>query len=147
MERECFVNSSQMGCYCICGWKNPYNGFVNLSSCFCNHPDWRPHVVRRQRGQVQLQLQCAGNLQRQREAKLAKNISFLVGVYLILNFPVMFVLIYDQLFRVRFHYNHYSWTETLAFLNSCTNPLICCWKNKEVRRKVKNILKKLVVYK
>ena len=78
-------------------------------------------------------------------ATLAKNISILVGVYLILNFPVLLTLIYDQLLRLNLQTNnHYSWTETLAFLNSCTNSLICYWKNVEVRQKVKNILKKLV---
>ena len=103
------------------------------------------YVVRIQREQVQPQLQGAENRQRQREAKLAKNISILVGVYLILNFPVLFTLIYDQLLRLNLQTNnHYSWTETLAFFNSCTNSLICYWKNVEVRQKVKNILKKLV---
>ena len=75
------------------------------------------YVVRIQREQVQPQLQGAENRQRQREAKLAKNISILVGVYLILNFPVLFTLIYDQLLRLNLQTNnHYSWTETLAFL-------------------------------
>ena len=103
------------------------------------------YVVRIQREQVQPQLQGAENRQRQREAKLAKNISIVVGVYLILNFPVFFTLIHDQLLRLNLQTNnHYSWTETLAFFNSCTNSLICYWKNVEVRQKVKNILKKLV---
>ena len=40
-------------------------------------------------------------------------------------------------------YNHYSWSETLAFLNSCSNPFICCWKNRQIRQKVRALLKKV----
>ncbi|KAJ7357780.1 hypothetical protein OS493_023257 [Desmophyllum pertusum] len=102
------------------------------------------HIVRRNRLQLQAQLQAAENLLRQREAKLAKTISVIVGVYLMLNFPVLFVTFYHQILRLDLQtYNHYSWTETLAFLNSCLNPFICCWKRREIRQKVKDILKKI----
>ena len=103
------------------------------------------HVVRRQRRQLQVQLQGAENLRRQREAKLAKHLSVIVGVYLILNFPVLFVTFYNSILKLDLKtYNHYSWTETLAFINSCSNPFICCWKNRQVRQNVRNILKKIV---
>ena len=101
-------------------------------------------VVRRHRRQVQVQLQEIENLQRQREAKLARRLSTIVGVYLILYFPVFFVTFYHQILGLNLQtYNHYSWTETLAFLNSCSNPFICCWKNREIRQKVKEFLKKI----
>ena len=100
-------------------------------------------IVRRNRRQLQVQLQPAENLQRQTEAKLARSIAFIVVVYMIFNFPVLFVTFYHQILsRDLQTYNHYSWTETLAFLNSLSNPVICLWKNKQIRRKVKDIVKK-----
>jgi len=100
-------------------------------------------IVRRNRRQLQVQLQAAANLQRQREAKLAKSIAFIVAFYLILNFPVLFVTFYHQILcRDLKTYNHYSWTETLAFLNSLSNPVICLLKNRRIRQKVKDLVKK-----
>ena len=100
-------------------------------------------IVRRSRRELQVQLQAAENVQRQREAKLAKSIAFIVAFYLILNFPVLFVTFYHQILsRDLQTYNHYSWTETLAFLNSCSNPVICLWRNKQIRQKVKDVAKK-----
>ncbi|XP_078353863.1 trace amine-associated receptor 7e-like [Oculina patagonica] len=100
--------------------------------------------VRRIRRQLQAELQASQNLHRQREAKLAKSIALIVGVYLILNFPVLFVSFYHQILGLDLEtYNHYSWSETLAFLNSCSNPVICCWKNWQIFLKVRDILKKL----
>ena len=100
-------------------------------------------VVRRNRRQFQVQFQAAEHIQRQREAKLAKSIAFIVAFYLILNFPVLFVTFYHQILsRDLQTYNHYSWTETLAFLNSCSNPVICLWRNKQIRQKVKDVMKK-----
>jgi len=100
-------------------------------------------IVRRNRRQLQVQLQAAANLQRQREAKLAKSIAFIVAFYLILNFPVLFVTFYHQILcRDLKTYNHYSWTVTLAFLNSLSNPVICLLKNRRIRQKVKDLVKK-----
>ena len=100
-------------------------------------------IVRQNRCQLQAQLPAAENRQRQRKAKLAKSLSVIVGVYLISNFPVLFVTIYHQILRLDLQtYNHYSWTETLAFLNSLSNPVICLWKNRQIRQKVKDFLKK-----
>ena len=100
-------------------------------------------IVRQNRRQLQVQLQAAENRQRQREVKLAKSLSVIVGVYLLSNFPVLFVTIYHQILRLDLKtYNHYSWTETLAFLNSLSNPVICLWKNRQIRQKVKDFLKK-----
>ena len=102
-------------------------------------------IVRQNRRRVQVQHQGAENLQRQREAKLAKSLAVIVTVYLILNFPVQFVLLYESILKHRLQtYNHYSWTETLAFLNSCSNPFILCWKNGQVRQRVTDLLKKVV---
>ena len=83
--------------------------------------------------------------QRQRELRLTKSVSFIVGVYLMFNLPVLFVTLYNQILgRDIKTYNHYSWTETLAFLNSCTNPLVCCWKSREIRHAVKVIVDRII---
>ena len=59
------------------------------------------------------------NIRRQRELKLTANILFIVGIYLLLNLPVLFVAIYHQISgKDIITYNYYSWIETLAFLNS-----------------------------
>ena len=105
-------------------------------------------IVRRSRRQVQVHLQGANNVQRQiREAKLARCISIIVGTYLILNFPVLFVTFYNVILKLDLQtYNHYSWTETFAFLNSCSNPFICCWKNRQIRQKVRALLSKVLCW-
>ena len=84
-------------------------------------------IVRQNRRQLQVQLQAAENRQRQREVKLAKSLSVIVGVYLLSNFPVLFVTIYHQILRLDLQtYNHYSWTETwLILIHSQTQSFVC----------------------
>ena len=101
-------------------------------------------IVRRNRRLIKMQNRAAENIQRKREAKLAKSLSVIVAVYVNLNFPVLFVAFYESILKLSVQTYHFSWTETLAFLNSCLNPLILCWRNKQVRQKVTNLLKKIV---
>ncbi|XP_078352758.1 uncharacterized protein LOC144637563 [Oculina patagonica] len=102
-------------------------------------------VVRRSRRQVQEQMTAVEIVRKQREFKLALSISIIVAVYLILNTPVMFVTFYHQTLRYNLPtYNVYSWAETFAFLNSCSNPLILFWKNQQVRQRVFDLLKRVV---
>ena len=69
------------------------------------------------------------SIQRKRELELTANVLFIGGIYLLLNQPMLCLAIYPQVSEQDIiTYNNYSWTETLAFLNSCTNPLSCCWK-------------------
>ena len=104
-------------------------------------------VLRRHRRQVQPQQLFTENMQRQREARLTRNISLIVVIYLLLNSPFLFAKIYHQILQQNIKtYNHYSWSETLAFLNSCTNPIICYWKNQQIRQGVKSILKRTFCY-
>lgn len=99
----------------------------------------------RTRRRVQPQhIRLREKIRRRREAKLTRTITFIVGIYLLLNMPVLFVTIYHQILEQDIRtYNHYSWAETLAFLNSCTNPLICFWKNRQIRQAVKAILERI----
>ena len=100
-------------------------------------------VLRRNHRQVQSHQLIRENIRKRREASLTRSISLVVGFYLLFNMPVLFAKIYHQILEQDIKtYNHYSWTETLAFLNSCTNPLICYWKNRQIRQGVMAILKR-----
>ena len=102
-------------------------------------------VLRRHCHQVRSQQLITENIRRQNELKASRTVSFIVGVYLMLNTPVLFITIYHQILEQDIETNnHYSWTETLAFLNSCTNPLICYWKSRQIRQGVISILKRMV---
>ena len=104
-------------------------------------------VVRRSRRQLQDQLQAAENLQRRRETKLAKSLTVIIASYLFLNCPVLIVTFYHQILRLDLQtYNHYSWTETMAFINSCSNPFILCWKNKHIRKRVFVLLRNVACW-
>lgn len=97
-------------------------------------------LLRRHHRQLQPHCAIPENIRKKRDLKLTRNISFIVGVYLLLNVPFFFVRIYVHIFKQDIKtYNHYSWTETLAFLNSCTNPFLCYWKNRQIRQGVKAI--------
>ena len=101
-------------------------------------------LVRNRRRVQPHNVQLGEKIRRRREAKLTRTIAFIVGIYLLLNMPVLFVTIYHQILGQDIKtYNHYSWTETLAFLNSCTNPLICFWKSRQIRQAVITILERI----
>ena len=98
-------------------------------------------ILRRRRRQVLSQQQSiTEQARRRREDKLTRSISFIVGVYLLFSMPLLFAHIYHDILEQDIKtYNHFSWTETLAFLNSSTNPLICFWKSRQIRQAVKSI--------
>ena len=93
-------------------------------------------ILRRHRRQVQPFLPpITEETVRRREERITRSVMFIVGFYLLLNFPVLFVTIYHQILKQNIKtYNHYSWAETLAFLNSCTSPSICFWKSQQIRQ-------------
>ena len=103
-------------------------------------------VLRRHRLQMQSHQVIAHNenIRRRREASRTRTILIIVAVYLLLNAPVLFAKICHEVFQLEITtYNHYSWTETLAFLNSCTNPIICLWRNHQIREGIKLTLNRL----
>ena len=104
-------------------------------------------IVRRSRQQAHGDAETIENVRKQREVKVALRISLIVGVYLILNSPVLFVTFYHQTMGYNLKtYNYYSWAETFAFLNSSSNPVILFWKNQQVRQRIKDILKNVVCW-
>ena len=80
----------------------------------------------------------------QRQTRLAVSVSYIVVIYITCNIPVLFVMVYNF---GGGHFNNlsvFSWTETIAFLNSSINPVICCWRNRGIRRAVFNVLAKMI---
>ena len=70
-----------------------------------------------------------------RQTRLTTSLGYMVSVYILFNLPVLFITILHQVAKVHLeNYDAYSWTETIAFLNSSLNPLICVWKRKDFRR-------------
>ena len=90
-------------------------------------------IVRQNRRQLQVQLQVAENRQRQREVKLAKSLCVIVGVYLLSNFPVLFMTIYHQILRLDLQtYNHYSWTETCSLHDLKLSRAVCYFLSSDI---------------
>lgn len=70
-----------------------------------------------------------------RQLKLAVNIAYIVGIYVFLNLPVLVVTTYHQIVQGNLSsYNYYSWAETVALLNSSLNPIVCCWRSRNIRK-------------
>ena len=104
-------------------------------------------ILRRHHRQLRCHCTILENIRRRRELKVTRNIIFIVGIYLLLNFPVLWVSLYHQILEQDIKtYNHYSWTETLAFLNSCTNPVLCFWKKREIRQGIFAILRRIILH-
>ena len=78
-------------------------------------------ILRRHHRQLHCHSSILENIRKQTELNLTRNISFIVGVYLFLNIPLLLIKLYHHILKQDIKtYNHYSWTEALAFLNSCT---------------------------
>ncbi|XP_031571020.1 adenosine receptor A3-like [Actinia tenebrosa] len=79
-----------------------------------------------------------------RYKKATLTMAYVLGIYLLFYLPFIGVMIarkfygYTQITKAA-----YVCTSTLIFLNSSANPLIYCWRIKEIRIPVKIILKKL----
>ena len=102
-------------------------------------------ILRRHHRQLHCHSTIFENIRKQRELKLTRNISFIVGVYLLLNLPLLFIKLYRHILKQDIKtYNHYSWTETLAFLNSCTNPFLCYCKSRQIRQGVTAIPERVI---
>ena len=80
----------------------------------------------------------------QRQNKLAVSVSYIVVIYVTCNTPVLFVMAYNFAGGHLNNLNVFSWTDTIAFLNSSINPVIFCWRNRAIRRPVLNVLAKMI---
>lgn len=106
--------------------------FCLLIACILQYKVYQ--IVQHHRRQIlQQHRHSGGNFHRQ--TNLTVSLGYIVSVYVFFNIPVLFVTVFHQVARIHLdNYDVYSWTETIAFLNSSLNPLICVWKRKIIRR-------------
>ena len=72
------------------------------------------------------------------QMKFAINVTCIVTVYLAFNLPVLIITAFHQIIHIGIDtYNYYSWAETIAFLNSSINPIICVWRVETIRRAIR----------
>lgn len=103
-------------------------------------------IIRRHQKQIkQLHLsgpscQRSANNHSQMQIKFAANIACIVAVYLAFNLPVLLITAFHQIIRIDINtYNLYSWAETVAFLNSSVNPVVCLWRVRAIRRAIRQL--------
>ena len=100
-------------------------------------------IVRRHCRQIQQHQRLSpGNQNFRMQIKLAVSVAYIVGIYFLFNLPVLVVTTYHQIMTGHIDsYDYYSWSETVAFLNSFINPLVCCWRRQDIRTAIKKILR------
>ena len=100
-------------------------------------------IVRRHFHQIRKQhWVSSGNQNFRMQIKLAVSVAYIVGIYFLFNLPVLVVTTYHQIVTGHItSYDYYSWSETVAFLNSFFNPLVCCWRSQDIRKAVKKLLR------
>ena len=100
-------------------------------------------IVRRHYRQIQQQQPLSsGNQNFRIQVKLAVSVAYIVGIYFLFNFPVLVVTALHQIVTGHIDsYDYYSWSETVAFLNSFVNPLICFWRSEDIRKAIWKILR------
>lgn len=100
-------------------------------------------IVRRHCHQIRKQQWASsGNQNFRMQIKLAVSVAYIVGIYFLFNLPVLVVTTYHQIVNGHItSYDYYSWSETVAFLNSFFNPLVCCWRSQDIRKAVKKMLR------
>ena len=72
-----------------------------------------------------------------KESKALKTTVFVVGAVVLCFVPAIFYLLLEasvQIFHSSEHFNFLQWVRTFVMLNSFLNPLIYCWRLKEMRR-------------
>ena len=83
----------------------------------------------------------AGNQNFRIQVRLAVSVAYIVGIYFFFNLPVLVVTTYHQIATGHIDsYDYYSWSETIAFLNSFINPMVCCWRSQDIRKAIKKML-------
>ena len=102
-------------------------------------------VVRYHRSQIQNQIEALPDqaIEVHREQKSSFNVLFIYAVFLVCNLPNLFCSFWEEDDRSRMSSlvaNHV--TVFLVLLNSSLNPLIYCWRYREIREIVKCAVKK-----
>lgn len=132
-----FVGLAARAVYFICLSVIGSCYFITAFIYFNIFREARRHQKRIQTEQTILNL---GDTSRQR--RLARTMLFICGSLLICYTPGMVVLLFRALKgdSATLLYVAYPWAENLIFLNSAFNPAIYCWRNREIRRAVFDVL-------
>ena len=94
--------------------------------------------------QRQIQQLHSMSASRQMQIKLAINIASIIAIYCALNLPVLVIATSHEIVKSHIEsYNVYSWAETVAFMTSTVNPLVCFWRVKTIRNAIKEFLPRL----
>ena len=104
-------------------------------------------VVRYHQNQIQSQLQQANHQEMEllRQKKSAFNALFVYVVFIVCYLPYFCVMILDKNDSSRSSLLiAHRVTVFLVFLNSSLNPLVYCWRYREIRQIVKNTVKKII---
>ena len=105
-------------------------------------------VARSHENQIHQQLSQAQNteaLELMREKKSAYNALYVYFVFLACYFPLVPSIILMQTDESKiFFVITYHASMTLVFLNSSLNPIVYCWRYREVREIVKSTLKRII---
>ena len=105
-------------------------------------------IVRRHQRQINHQTVAVSHLRANtvnmlKRRKSAVTVLYIYGLFIIFYLPFMVPLVMEVIIgftrTVRITYDY---AVTAIFINSCLNPLVYCWRINEIRRAVKNILKK-----
>ena len=103
-------------------------------------------IVRRHQRQINDQTVAVSHLRANtvnKRRKSAVTVLYIYGLFIIFYLPFMVPLVMEVIIgftrTVRITYDY---AVTAIFINSCLNPLVYCWRISEIRRAVKNILKK-----
>ena len=79
--------------------------------------------------------------------KSAVTVLYIYGLLLILYLPFLAVMVVEAISGVtRSVKVAYDLTTAVVFMNSSVNPIIYCWRLKQVRRAVKHYLKRLMMF-
>ncbi|KAJ7388276.1 hypothetical protein OS493_038829 [Desmophyllum pertusum] len=104
-------------------------------------------VVRRHHRQISQQQQSVDNHLRSNSVNVLKcrksavTVLYVYGLFLIFYLPFCVVMLVDTLTGYTITVKiAYDYAATVVFINSFLNPLVYCWRIREIRRAVKNTL-------
>ena len=128
---------------------------VNIfSSTFCT---WKIYqIARRHQSQINSQIKKIADLRNVRNRsqnnpvdafkckKSATTVIYLYGIMLMFYLPFIAVSAVEAIQGYTWSIKiAYDYATTIVFINSSVNPFIYCWRNTQVRRAIKNYLRKL----
>ena len=105
-------------------------------------------IVRRHQRQINDQTMAALSLQNNtvnvlKCKKSAVTVLYIYGLLLIFYLPFGLTMLVEAFIGyTRFVKIAYDYTSTAVFINSFLDPLVYCWRTREIRRAVKNVLRR-----